>query len=362
MYDSIFVGGRWRTFNTHLPTGYNGNQLYPMVLGLHPLGNSSWTEFAAQTKLTPKSDSASFIMVYPEGVKSGMGRSWNAGTCCGGAQTQNIDDVGFINTLLDTLINRYKVDSTRIYATGFSNGALMTFRLADQLAQRFAAVAIVGGALIYSPWNPAKTVPIMSIHSYADQVIAYNGNTSPMLGTFPSQENVYNTVNAKYNCLNSKDTVFYNSSSYTHIIYTDCPCNASIERYVTQDGSHSWPGGAANGPFPISNKINATYIIWNFFKKYTNDCAVTKTEDAQKTNESVFSYFPNPVRDALTVLAKQQGKLLIYNQLGTKITEVPLLESETIVPCDHLASGVYTLQFLNKVGMPISVKKLIVLK
>jgi poly(3-hydroxybutyrate) depolymerase len=88
---------------------------------------------------------AGFIVVYPNGT----GRldekllTWNAGLCCGYAMTEKVDDVGFVRALLDALATRAPVDTARVYATGLSNGAMLSYRLAAQLSDRIAAVAPV---------------------------------------------------------------------------------------------------------------------------------------------------------------------------------------------------------------------------
>ena len=82
VYDSISFGGRWRTYMTHLPTGYTVSKKYPLILAFHggsPLGYQS---IQYQSRLSEKSDSAGFIVVYPEGVKIAGNRTWNAGGCC----------------------------------------------------------------------------------------------------------------------------------------------------------------------------------------------------------------------------------------------------------------------------------------
>ena len=165
VYDSIFVDGRFRTFLTHLPTGYNKSLKYPLILAFHggsPLGYQS---IQYQSKLSQKADSSSFIVVYPEGVKVAGNRTWNAGGCCAPSTNLNIDDVGFVNSLLNNLFANKSIDTSRVYATGFSNGALLCYRLANELTNRFAAIAPVAGELVSYPWEPSKAIPIISFHS-----------------------------------------------------------------------------------------------------------------------------------------------------------------------------------------------------
>ena len=273
IYDSIYVGGRWRTFLIHLPSGYNTSNNYPLVLAFHGGGLLGYQSIQYQSRLSQKSDTAGFIVVYPEGVKIAGNRTWNAGGCCAPATTQNIDDVGFVNSLLNNLFANRPIDTTRVYATGFSNGALLCYRLANQLTNRFAAIAPVAGDLMYYPWNPSRAVPIISFHSYQDQNVKYYGGvTVGATGTyFPPQDSMFNIISSNYNCTVLKDTLYHNVSQYDHFKYSNCSCNSVIEQYVSYDGEHSWPGGLASGGVTVSSQFSATYLMWQFFQNYTTD-------------------------------------------------------------------------------------------
>ena len=171
IYDSIYVGNRWRTYMTHLPTGYNPANHYPLVFCFHGGQNGAqqsalgWQAIAYMSKMTQKADSVGFIVVYPEGSVINNNRTWNAGSCCPPAMNNNIDDVGFVNRLIDTLMNDYSVDSIRVYASGSSNGAMLCFRLACELSNRIAAFATISAAQEYFPCNPVNKVPIINFHS-----------------------------------------------------------------------------------------------------------------------------------------------------------------------------------------------------
>jgi polyhydroxybutyrate depolymerase len=71
---------------------------------------------------------------------------WNSGDCCGSAQWNGVDDVGFLLAVLDDVSERTTVDATRVYATGLSNGAMMAYRLAAEASDRIAAIAPVAGS------------------------------------------------------------------------------------------------------------------------------------------------------------------------------------------------------------------------
>ncbi|MFN4972502.1 MAG: alpha/beta hydrolase family esterase, partial [Bacteroidota bacterium] len=270
IYDSIYVGGYWRKYNTHLPAGYHSNMRYPLVIGLHggqQAASSSlgWTAFAYQSKLSEKADSAGFIVVYPEGMVFNQNRSWNAGNCCPPATNLNVDDIGFIDNLLDTLFSNYSIDTTRVYATGSSNGGMLCYRLACELSHRFAAIAPNACSHMYFPCNPTNKIPVISFHSKVDPIVPYTGGMggAPPLTTlyFPSQDSTMTLWSQKNDCQSIDTIINGNGTNYDFIKIHNCSCNVEIHHYATSDGSHSWPGGNPNNN-PVSTQISATDLLW----------------------------------------------------------------------------------------------------
>ena len=346
IYDSINFNGSWRTYLTHLPTAYNSSITYPLVLAFHggsPLGYQS---IEYQSRLSQKADSAGFIVVYPEGLKVAGNRTWNAGGCCAPATTLNIDDVGYVNSLLNKLFATRPIDTIRVYATGFSNGALLCYRLANQLTNRFAAIAPVAGDLMYYPWNPSRAIPIISFHSYLDQNVKYFGGvTIGTTGTyFPPQDSIFNIISSNYACTILKDTLYHNINQYDHFIYSNCSCNSLIEQYVSYDGEHSWPGGLAVGTTTVSNQFSATYLMWKFFQNYTTVYSTTGIEN-YKNNNSI-NIYPNPVKNELTIELKSKTEKVsfeIFNSIGQSVYKGNLIE-KTIVQTSNYEPGVYIIK------------------
>ena len=124
-----------------------------------------------------------FIVVYPEGTGREVMRkfmaTWNAGVCCGDAARENVDDIGFISKLIDTLARDYPVDLTRVYATGLSNGGALSYRLACELTDKIAAVAPVGYNGEIEICHPSRPVPIMHVHGLLDGCAFYGGWGNP---------------------------------------------------------------------------------------------------------------------------------------------------------------------------------------
>lgn len=288
LYDSIYVGSVWRKYNTHLPSGYSLNTKYPLILGFHggqqaATSMQGWTVFAYQSNLSEKADNSGFIVVYPEGLVFNQNRSWNAGNCCPPSLNQNVDDVGFIDKLLNKLFQKYSIDTTRVYATGSSNGGMLCYRLACELSNRFAAIAPNACSQMYNPCNPENKIPVISFHSKADPIVFYNGGLggAPPLNSiyFPSQDSTMKIWTQKNNC-EKRDTVINgNGNNFDFIKIHACSCNVEIHHYATTDGSHSWPGGNPNNN-PVSSQISATDLLWSFFQNYTTGCLSTHNKDA----------------------------------------------------------------------------------
>ncbi|MBN2010544.1 T9SS type A sorting domain-containing protein [candidate division KSB1 bacterium] len=306
-YDSLYVHGGWRTFLTHLPPQYQTEQniYYPLILALHG-GLGSAANLENQSLLSHKADTAAipFIVVYPEGVPGPVGfgvRSWNAGICCGYAGDVQVDDVGFIATLIDTLVARYSVNPQQIFITGMSNGGMMTYRLAAELPHPIAAIAPVSSTMMLpGPWLPSQAIPIMHFHSYQDESIPFYGGygdgfTSEIY-KFPV-DSVLTVWADLYGCDARSDTLYHQAGEYLHKTWSHCNNNADVQLYVTYDGGHSWPGGNKGSAIsdPVSNKISATNLIWEFFSQFVGTDPTSIREVNTKPKQFVLHQnFPNP--------------------------------------------------------------------
>ncbi|MCU0701951.1 MAG: hypothetical protein MUC96_36075 [Myxococcaceae bacterium] len=130
---TVMHGGLARTANVHLPASWNGRSPRAVVLNFHGR-NSTPTQQNLLSGMNALSDREGFIAVHPQGV----GNTWNAGLCCGEAQTRRLDDVGFVRALLDSLEASFCIDDKRVYATGLSNGGFLSHRLGCELSGRIA--------------------------------------------------------------------------------------------------------------------------------------------------------------------------------------------------------------------------------
>jgi polyhydroxybutyrate depolymerase len=269
---TMTVDGLSRTYLLNLPSNYNEATDIALVIGLHG-GAGSASQMEKNYFLTDKANQEKFAIVYAEGVQSDgflRARTWNAGTCCDYAVEKNIDDVKFISTLIDELLKKYpNLNRKKVYVTGMSNGAMMSYRLACELSNKIAAIAPVAGtALTTQVCQPTRPVPILHIHSLQDTKVPYKGGTGIFGYYFPPVENGLNTW-IKLNSCNTTSKSVTDFELYSLTKWTNCN-NSSIEYYQTKDGGHSWPRGekVRSDADEISNAISANDVIWDFFKKY----------------------------------------------------------------------------------------------
>jgi len=268
----INLDGRARTYLLNLPPHYYDTANLTLVVALHGFGGS-----AAQAEedygITDKANTEGFIVVYPEGIPSSGGfhlRSWNTGTCCPVAQTENVDDVHFISVLIDQLIAKYKVNPKKVYVAGMSNGAMMAYTLACDLSDKIAAITSVSGTLmVSSPCQPSRAVPILHIHSELDTRVPFDGGIGMANHYFTPVDSALNVWAA----LDSCDTppIATQNSGYTFTEWKDHNGRPAIDLYLTQDGGHSWPGGLKprEKADPPSTAVNATDLLWDFFQRYS---------------------------------------------------------------------------------------------
>jgi polyhydroxybutyrate depolymerase len=258
---TLEFGGRTRTYLLHSPEGYDGKAPLALVLVLHgALQGAASVE--PVSGMSAKADKEKFLVAYPNGTsRSGLAPTWNAGACCGYAQTNNVDDAGFLRALIDKLEHDYNVDPKRIFATGISNGGMMSYRLACELADRIAAIAPVEGAQDVD-CRPSGPVSVLVFHGTADLLVPYNGGTTPMqFGGKRKDTPVSSTVAFWVKQDGCSKTPGHEEANQLRIdTYTGCQGGAGVTLYTIEGGRHMWPGARLSG-----NDVPATDIMWSFF-------------------------------------------------------------------------------------------------
>jgi polyhydroxybutyrate depolymerase len=170
----LSVGGMNRTFILHIPASYKGTSAVPLVVDLHPLGQTAQFQ-KGNSGYQALSEKEGFIVAWPQGIQN----VWNVGTCC--TQSRDVDDVGFAKSLVADVSAVACVDPKRVYADGYSMGGGMSHYLGCHAADVFAAVVPSAFDLMdeNSPdCKPSRPVTVMSFRGTADPIVPYAGGAS----------------------------------------------------------------------------------------------------------------------------------------------------------------------------------------
>jgi len=262
----------------------------PLVLDFHGFTEGA-VSHAQMTGFSPVAESEGFIAVFPQGL--GDLARWSAGP--GGDATGDNLDLAFTEALLDQLEASLCVDTSRVYAAGLSNGAMMTSMLACRLADRLAAVAPIAGIAAYGACEPDRAVPVLTIHGTADPILLFNGGVGDLVKLIsggrsgqPATEAPETTTipvdldgpgypantrawAERNGCApNPTDTAV--SGEVTLRTY-DCPVDADVQMYIVTGGGHAWPGSefSRNVAAIVGHTtfdIDATQLIWEFFARF----------------------------------------------------------------------------------------------
>ncbi|MCB0360508.1 MAG: hypothetical protein KDD44_12755, partial [Bdellovibrionales bacterium] len=151
-----------------------------LVLVFHGGGGNA-EGIRAQSDWDREADRHGFVVAYPRGYSPRDDAhkllTWNAGSCCGAAVRDQSADVEFVGALISDLKTKLLIDPRRIYATGHSNGAQMSYRLACELSETIAAIGPIGGTKVLANCPQVRPVPFLHIHGTADPCSKFDGGS-----------------------------------------------------------------------------------------------------------------------------------------------------------------------------------------
>lgn len=248
----ITIAGAERTYVLYRPRSLDPTKLAPLVITLHGYSQGT-TGIQAMTNFNDLAQKVGFVVAYPQGIAS----SWNAGSCCG--QNDN-DDVAFIKALIDRLVTIVHVDPKRVFATGMSNGAAMAHRLGCEASDRIAAVASVSGSLITKSCNPSRAISVLEMHGVADPIVPYQGGEVSGLGSFPPTISVMKRWASLDGC--APEPAVSQSAITTTYTWTQCRDGSRVVLEAIAGAGHRWFGQAGYNEEP-----DATQVVWTFFSQ-----------------------------------------------------------------------------------------------
>lgn len=263
--------GRDRTAHLYVPATLPDDTAVPLLVALH--GGTGWgTQFETTSGFDALADEHGFLVVYPDGVGIGAAgdqlRTWNGGVCCGPAARDDVDDVAFLRELVATISEAHRVDRDRVYATGHSNGMIMSYRLLCEAADVFVAAAGQAGTLGVEDCAPSDPVSIRHIHGSADTNLPIDGgrgSTSISGVDFPSPRAGIKMLADADGCPRRSRTKV--DGPTTTRTWKPCDDRTTVQ-FVTVDGAnHGWMGGPGSGrpgaPEPFAD-YDSSRSVWTF--------------------------------------------------------------------------------------------------
>lgn len=266
--------GKKREYLLYTPQNHDQKIPMPLVIGFHG-GKTSNARFAVTSQFHRLAEQEGFLVAYPNGIET----NWNDGR---GTANPDVDDVGFVTSLINEIRTIRNVDAKRIYVTGISNGGMMVQRLACERSDVIAAFSTVAGAMgtaLKPKCSPSRPVAMMIIHSPEDKFVFWNGGemTRGEGGSILSVPDLVDFWKQKNECSTFKKEVLADKgqNDATKVIvhrHGGCKDSSEVLLYKIEGGGHTWPGGEAQPAWlvgPTSVRMNATREIWSFFKAHS---------------------------------------------------------------------------------------------
>lgn len=343
---TLIYDGQIRQYKIYLPANYDGSTSFPLLFNFHGGGGDIASQIAI-ADMRSIADTSNFIIVYPQALpdpNDGGSTNWLH------KDPTDVDDVFFVEVMIDTIASMYELDHQRIYACGYSLGGEFTYELACRLNDRISAIGVVArtmGTAAFNNCSPSHPTGILTILGTEDGISPYDGLTWNGIQYYLSADEMHNYW------------ITHNNTSTQPIISQLPNQNQSdgsiVESYIWENGNrcvsvrhlkvigggHDWPGAFGN------MDIDASLEIWNYVSKFNLngriDCGISSTNGEIEKAKNIIIY-PNPVTKYLTIdkhvdseqaykIYSADGKLILSGKVNSKIETINL---STLPPNNYI--------------------------
>ena len=343
-YHNFNFGGLTRTYLLYIPQGYDSTQPTPFVLVLHGLGDTISNFKGINMNQVADTSTAHFIFAMPQAVTAPLfGAAWNSGAGeFGFYPNSSVDDVGFLNALIDTVSSKYNIDQTRLFSTGFSMGGFMTNRLGCELNNRIAAIASVSGTIGSGiTCNPTRAIPAAHFHGTLDTTVGYYndqfGLNAEALVAYWMHHDHTDTVAAS---IDTFPNIRNDGKVVVHYKYLNGAYGTEVEFFQVIGGYHEW--------LTAANDINYSVEIWRFFRRFSWSPQVNGIEAVAPGLD--INVYPNPAANQFNIQLPQtfhtMADISVFDMTGRIVytNHVPSQGQLVTVKSSFFAEGLYTIQ------------------
>ena len=260
-------GGIDRYYYIHLPHP-EAEGSSSVLFNLHGYGSNAIEQMLyADFRDLAITEQNNFILIHPQGAPlntalTSSSSHWNSG---GWTIGSTVDDVDFIDTIINLVSQKYDINSQRIYSTGMSNGGFMSYHLACNLSSKIAAIASVTGSMsheTYDNCDPSHPTPIMQIHGALDGVVPYDGNSTLGMKSIDNTIEFWRSYNlCEIDPIINFTEYFGAGLGINQKSFVNCLNSIQLELYKIDTMGHVWPDKNSYG-------ISASEKIWEFINLY----------------------------------------------------------------------------------------------
>lgn len=330
-----------RQYTLYIPANYTGTEKVPLLFNFHG-GDGTGQGMLFMSDMRPIADTAGFIIVYPTALPDPAG---GCSACWTHKEPSTINDIFFVEEMINTIALDYQIDLDRVYTTGYSNGGEFSFVLACQLSDKIAAVTSVARSMyepVYSTCAPSHPTAVMTIHGTQDE---YNGIVFAGVTYYLSLDDV-NTYWANYNNTDITPIITNIGTQTEHYRWENGDGCVSVEHFKVNGGGHDWPGSFG------TNDIVSDIEIWNFVSRFDIngliDCNSSSINDKNE-KDLYIELYPNPTKNSLTINTDLSNSLEyeIYSVLGSFISSGKIEANNNTINLSNLPPNVYLLKINN---------------
>lgn len=332
---SAQIAGENRTWKQYLPVNFDPqSESLSLVVALHGLGGSNNDMVSAGFNYL--ADTARIMVMYPQGATNGFGQAaWNNGTLL----SSSVDDIAFMNALIDSAILHYNIDPSRVYFTGFSMGSIMSHHLACALNGRVAAIGCMSGTMATSDIEtcvPDYATPVIHLHGTADGTVPYDGTALPSLSLVAETMNFWRGVHGCDAQADSTrmDDLASDGITVDRFVYNNCEPAGSLELWRLNGADHEYL-------YKPVNDITEMIEIWLFFRRWTHPAPAAA--GLNELSDVHISVSPNPSEKEFAVKSDRQIRAIVRSLDDRIVWSGELQDGITVLSFDEPA-GVYVLQ------------------
>ena len=328
---NIVHDGLDREYHIYIPVSYDGATSVPLLFVFHGYGGNA-RDLMRWGDMRSVADTAGFILIVPQGYKDHRGSPhWNVGSWTIGS---TVDDIGFIEKIINRTSDEFNLDLHRVYSYGHSNGGYFSFELACHLGNKIAAIGSIGGTMStesYDSCEPSHNTSVITVHGTSDPIVYYTGgrpyNSKSQVETLRYWVD-FNNTNISPEIIEVPDSDKNDGSQVELYKYDGGTNGTSVHHFKVINGGHSWPGRYGN------MDIIATSEIWKFVSKFNIEGLIsnesTYLEEEIKSGNSygikLEQNYPNPFNPSTNIdfylPEMAQVSLTVYNHIGQKIINV----------------------------------------